>query len=415
MSALVAEKEKEQVIQINLHKGQTRVWKSEARFTAMIAGTGSGKTVMGPIWLYKQIQNNPTGFYLVVSPTYPMFQKTVLPATKSFLDKATCGEYKAADRVYVLPTGGLIFFGSADNPLSLEGVHCQAAWMDEAGQMKREAWEVIQRRVGFHSGKVLITTTPYNMGWLKTEIYDRWKEGDPDYNVIQFASVENPYYPKEEFERAKATLPDWKFRMFYLGQFAKPEGLIYQDFNASVQVINSIEIPAEWRRIIGLDFGYNNPTAAIWLAVNKDGVVYAYREYYKRGRLPEEIVQDIQTLSAGEKIEAICCDPSEPAIIEMFRRVGLPAQPADNAVMDGIQKVIGLIKTNRFFVFRGLVNTLDEMESYCWKEKGDKIKDEPVKEFDHLMDALRYGVGRLSQEVRRAGPVFSSKTFIRTR
>ncbi|MCL6611188.1 MAG: terminase family protein [Peptococcaceae bacterium] len=391
-------------IQIRLHQGQSRVWKSDARFAAMIAGTGGGKSWFGPIWLYREIQKYPKDGFLVVSPTYPMFQRIVLPRTKEFLDAVTDGEYRAGERIYYLPTGGKVFFGSADNPFSLEGVHVRAAWLDEAGQMKREAWDVALRRVGFHKGRVLLTTTPYNLGWLKTEVFDRWKAGDKNYEVVQFASILNPAYPKEEFERAKETMPDWKFKMFYLGQFARPEGLVYQDFDSGRHVVEPFEIPADWRRVIGVDFGYNNPTAAVWLAVSPDGVVYAYREYYQRNKLPEESGKEIKHLSKNERIELAACDPSEPAGIEQYRRLGIPARAGDNAVKEGIEAVITLIKSNRFFVFRGLVNLLDEIENYRWAEKHEQLKDEPVKEYDHAVDALRYAVMAVRPKARKPVP-----------
>ena len=391
-------------IQIRLHPGQSKAWKSEARFVAMIAGTGGGKSWYGPIWLYREIQKYPKDGFLVVSPTYPMFQRIVLPRTKEFLGAVTGGEYRAGERIYYLPTGGKVFFGSADNPFSLEGVHVRAVWMDEAGQMKREAWDVALRRVGFYKGRVLITTTPYNLGWLKTEVFDRWKAGDRDYEVVQFPSILNPAYPKEEFERAKATMPDWKFKMFYQGQFARPTGLIYQDFDPAKHVVEPFEIPANWRRIIGVDFGYNNPTAAVWLAVNPDGVVYAYREYYQREKLPEESGREIKQLSGDDRIELVACDPSEPAAIEQYRRLGLPARAGYNAVKEGIEAVIALMKSNRFFVFRGLVNLLDEIENYRWAEKQEQLKDEPVKEYDHAVDALRYGIMAIRPKARKPVP-----------
>ncbi len=380
---------------IKLHKGQAKAWRSQARYVAMISGTGSGKSWVGPIWLYREIQKYPQGSFLVVSPTYPMFQRIVLPRTLEFMNEVTKGEYHASDRTYYLPTGGRIYFGSADNPFSLEGVHVHAAWMDEAGQMKREAWDVVLRRVGFYNGRVLITTTPYNLGWLKTEFYDRWKAGDSNYDVIQFASIENPHYPREEFERAKATMPSWKFRMFYLGEFTKPEGLVYEDFNPGEHIVTPFEIPSSWRRIVGVDFGYNNPTAAVWVAVNPDNVMYVYREYYQRNKLPEESGADILRLSEGENIEAVYCDPSNPAAIEEYRRMRLPALGASNAVKEGIERVIAGFKGERLFIFKGLNNLLDEIENYRWKVHNDSIVDEPVKEYDHAVDALRYAIQSL--------------------
>jgi len=114
-------------------------------------------------------------------------------------------------------------------------------------------------------------------------------------------------------------------------------GLVYQDFNSS-QIINPIDIPDDWRRIVGLDWGYNNPTAAVWLAINDDEI-YVYREYYQRNKLPEEIARDLKELSKNENIEFIACDPSNPAGIKELQLVGLPARPADNNVLKGILKV----------------------------------------------------------------------------
>jgi len=39
---------------------------------------------------------------------------------------------------------------------------------------------------------------------------------------------------------------------------------------------------------------------------------------------------------------------------------------------------------------------LDEIESYRWKKVNDKTQEEPEKEYDHAMDALRYGIMGIS-------------------
>ncbi|MBC7340902.1 MAG: hypothetical protein H5U02_00350 [Clostridia bacterium] len=375
---------------IKLHPGQTRAWKSDARYVFLVAGTGGGKTWFGPIWMYREIQRHPRGNYLVVAPTYSLLSRVTFPEAKGFLDKFAPGEYKAIERCYYLPTGGKVFFGSADRPLGLEGVHCIAVWLDEAGQMKREAWDVAQRRTGLHKGKVLGTTTPYNLGWLKTEIFDKWKEGDRDYFVSQFPSILNPAYPREEFERARKTMPEWKFKMFYLGMFTRPEGLIYQDFRQEKHLVQPFAIPREWKRVIGVDWGFGekHPAAAVWVAVAPGRKLYIYREYYRQGRIAEEIAEDIKKLSAGERIDAVACDPESPANIEVFKRHKLPARSANNAVEFGIETVTGMFRNDRLFAFKGLPNWLDEIENYRWKE-GTNV---PLKEYDHLMDAMRYAV-----------------------
>jgi len=373
---------------IKLHKGQAKAWRSQARYVAMIAGTGSGKSWFGPVWLYREIQKYPQGSFLVVSPTYQMFQRIVLPRTLEFMNEVTKGEYHASDRTYYLSTGGRIYFGSADNPLSLEGVHVHAAWMDEAGQMKREAWDVVLRRVGFYNGRVLITTTPYNLGWLKTEFYDRWRAGDSNYDVIQFASIENPHYPREEFERAKATMPSWQFRMFYLGEFAKPENLIYSDFSND-NIVEPFDIPPTWRHFAGVDWGYTNPTAVVFCAQEPtSGIIYVYDEYFHSNKLYEESAMDVEKMIGDIKFEYFACDPSEPSAIQVWKQKGLPAHAAVNDVLHGINEVSRLIKSKQLRIFRVCYNTIDEMNGYMWNAE----KEVPIKENDHAVDALRYAI-----------------------
>jgi phage terminase large subunit len=45
----------------------------------------------------------------------------------------------------------------------------------------------------------------------------------------------------------------------------------------------------------------------------------------------------------------------------------------------------------RLTVDPSCVETINEFESYVWKPE----KDEPVKENDHAMDALRYGINAI--------------------
>jgi len=106
----------------------------------------------------------------------------------------------------------------------------------------------------------------------------------------------------------------------------------------------------------------------------------------------DEVVRDIKEMAEGENIDAIYVDPSEPAFIKSLRVSGFNALPADNEVLAGISVVTSYLRSNRLFIFRGVVNLIDEMENYRWKMQNDEVKDEPVKEYDHAVDALRYAL-----------------------
>jgi len=380
-------------VRIELHPPQARVWRSAARITAALAGTGGGKTYLGVRWLYKNIVRHPRDPFFAASPNYPMLKRVVLPAFLQFFDgelglsRAGLATFSKSDMEYRLASGAVVHFATAERPYSIEGIHARAGWLDEAGQMPLLMYEVARRRTGYLSGQLLITTTPYSLNWLKTEVYDPWKAGDPEIEVVQWASIDNPAYPREEFERARRTLPDWKFRMFYLGEFARPAGLIYPP----AEVVDPFEIPQEWPRYVGLDLGYHNPTAALWLALSPDKLWYAYREYYVAERLLADHARAILELSAGERINAVYADPSAAQEIAELRRMGLPVIPAPRVPVNvGIDLCHRVQAEGRFKVFRGLKHYLDEHESYMWETRGDVQLDEPHKEKDHLMDARRY-------------------------
>ncbi len=112
--------------------------------------------------------------------------------------------YKQQQGIIELPTGGKVYIRSTDEPLGLEGMTLKWAWLDEAGMMNRLVWVIIRARTAIENGQVLITTNPYTLNWLYDEFYIPWKEGkDKDLAVYSWRSIDNPYFPKEFYEKRK--------------------------------------------------------------------------------------------------------------------------------------------------------------------------------------------------------------------
>jgi len=166
---------------LHMHPGQLRAWDSERRFPFVIAGTQSGKTSWGPWWLHRETLRCGDGDYLAVTATYDLFKLKLFPElSRVFCQLLRWGSYHATDRVIVSSDGkSRIILRSADAEGGLESATAKAAWLDECGQEKfgLDAWEAVQRRLSLNQGRALGTTTPYNTGWLKTQVYDRWAKG----------------------------------------------------------------------------------------------------------------------------------------------------------------------------------------------------------------------------------------------
>jgi PBSX family phage terminase large subunit len=285
---------------------------------------------------------------------------------------------------------GTVVFATGERPSSIQGAQLGGVWLDEAGLMKYEAFATALQRCGFYDGKILITTTPYNMGWLKTQVYDKWVAGDPDYNVIKFSSLANPLYPRAMYDRAKRTMSPARFRMLYEGDFGRPEGMIYDCFDETKHLVDPFDIPIEWERSGGLDFGFNNPTAGVFLAKDGDGVYYWYDEHYVREQTLDRHAAQLTAKGGGSW--QWFADPSAEQQIAELRRRRMTVTGAVNDVQAGIDTVYAMMAAGRLKIFRTCVNGIDELSSYAWKKQDAGFTDEPVKEYDHLMDALRYAL-----------------------
>lgn len=413
-----------------LHKGQQDAWKSDARFTFIIAGTQSGKTSFIPWWLWREIQRGGPGDYLAVTATFDLFKLKMLPELRQVFEHTLqIGRYWSGDRLIELrdpDTGkfwakrsddlmwGRIILRSAEAGGGLESTTAKAAALDECGQdsYTLETWEAVLRRVALSRGRVLGATTPYNTGWLKSEVYDRWAGGDRDFAVFQFPSLFNPLFDRDEYERAKRTMPPHRFAMFYNGEFGRPLGLIYDCYDDTLRtghLVGDFPIPKEWPRFVGIDFGAVN-TALVWVAEDPHtGRFYIYRESLGGSQSTGEHVKAALALAAEENV----CGWFGGAPSETQQRMDWGAAgifvdtPWIPDVAGGIDRPYSLFRERRLYVFESCRGVRDELGSYRFKvdPKTQQVTDEiQNKRHFHRLDGLRYVAPALGAPAVSYGP-----------
>jgi len=431
-------------LSLDFHRGQLAVWDSAARFTFMIAGTQGGKTVFGPWWLHREIYG-PTigrgaGDYLAVTSSYDLFKLKMLPAIREVFEQVWhCARYWAGDSVLELkdPTTGKFWASRSDDTMwgriilrsasskgGLESATAKGAWLDECGMadFRLGDWEAVQRRLALHEGRALGTTTPYNLGWLKSEVYDRHRAGDPFINVVQFSSMENPAFPKRSYDRAAETMQAWKFNMFYRAMFEKPASLILGAWDAERGYIAPVPISPYWDHYIGWDFGGVH-MASVWAAFDAENrALYVYKVTLRGGDSTGEhavwglkqqrdawarIVQQATVIEGdAEKLAKI--DPlfyhvgGSGSEIQWRRDFGVGGlgiyKPRVSGVEEGIDKIVAILKEKApggLYVFNddpGCKSLRDDMLSYSRKVDalGDPTEEIESKNTWHRIDALRY-------------------------
>src|SRR5918997_5523944 len=84
-------------LRLHMHPGQLQAWESLKRFVVVLAGTQGGKTSFGPHWLYREIQRQGPGDYMVVTPTFQLLELKALPEFKKLFESLLrLGRYVAS-------------------------------------------------------------------------------------------------------------------------------------------------------------------------------------------------------------------------------------------------------------------------------------------------------------------------------
>lgn len=149
-------------------------------------------------------------------------------------------------------------------------------------------------------------------------------------------------------------------------------------------------IPAHYKKLYGMDVGWNR-TAAVFGAQDPDtGIVYIYAEHYVEHQPPEVHAARIKAIAGDWMVGLIDPASKQPALdgkvaLTEYRRLGLRLREADNAREAGIMKVNSMLSQGMLKFFPNVTRNLQN-EYILYSRENGKI----VKENDHALDALRY-------------------------
>ena len=169
--------------------------------------------------------------------------------------------------------------------------------------------------------------------------------------------------------------------------------------------IHEVSVFPEFKRVVvGVDFGFVNPSVCLVCGIDNDDRIYVIEEFYRPGVLIDELVKVCKQLKEKYGVQIFYADPAEPAYIQQLRNNGLSVEEALNDVQAGISLVASRLAIQkdgrpRLLVSERCVNTLMEFENYRYPETKDEkpVQENPIKLYDHSMDSLRYVVASLEQ------------------
>jgi len=360
------------------------------------AGTGKSRAVLEKInaaaWKYPGMRA------LICRATRVSMSETVLVTWERIVlgdghpAIGTCS--RAHRQTYEFPNGTTIVVGGLDNPDRLMSSEYDMVAVFEATEITQDDWEKLTTRLRnavMPYQQALADCNPAHPAhWLNV----RALEGRMTRLISRHS--DNPSVTQEYLDGLSRLTGHRRSRLFE-GKWVGAEGVVYDTFDLAVHV-KAREGP--WARtIIGVDDGYTNPFAALLVRIDGDGRMHVEREVYKPGLLVSDRVKAL----GGFGRHTALVDPSAATLMAEARSAGCEVLPAINEVEQGIHRVMQRLAVAgdglpRLTIDPSCVNVIREMQSYRWKgnkhamDDGGKYKDEPVKENDHALDALRYAV-----------------------
>lgn len=273
----------------------------------------------------------------------------------------------------------------------IRGMTAAGAYINEAVLSNKQVFTEIVSRCSMPGARIIMDTNPARPShWLKTDYID--KADGTTIKAYRWRLTDNSFLDDRYIESIKKSTPSGAFydRDIY-GAWVAAAGVCYSDFSEK-NYLKKEEIKKEkltkfW---CGVDFGWEHYGVIVLLAKDDEGNVYVLREWSAKHRSMNDwiaICHEIQQ----EHWEDILfyCDSARPDRIQELQEAGIWAVNARKDVTAGIAYVDSLYKQQKLFIVQDAVERFhEEIDSYSWKEGAD----EPIKENDDVMDAIRYGV-----------------------
>lgn len=399
------------------------------RFVSIVGGVRSGKTHSAVRKFYKRICEDYyahyfNGFkdafmhYWVITPDFPIGKVVIrdLFAAIHEVDPQHVKKWRASYKELWLYPNILIEFKSANNPSGLVSVKLNGALIDEAARLHPDAWMGgIRARLTDKAGWAVFDTSPTGKNWYYNEIYLRGDKNSPchDKSYINFVvkTAQNIYIPSGEIDEARRQLPIKWFKRDYEASFDEFQGQVYEEFNRSVHIYprSGVPVPGMFARYIaGIDWGYSTP-GCIMVFGKTDSTPASYYEletlYDTKTPVVSVNEQDTWIKRAkklAEKYPGLIFRPGKdkPEYTQELINNNLNVEDTDYSVEAGIQTIATLHHVDTFsglprifYRYNAPRVVFDERESYCWAvNRVGNTKADPIKEFDHSIDAERYAL-----------------------
>lgn len=287
---------------------------------------------------------------------------------------------------------------------SFYGSTWSLGYCDEITLFPNSIIDMIDTRLSSEHSIGIATCNPSHPEHKIKQWIDKAEAGDPNYYALHYTLDDNPYVPEAYKQRIRDSLSGLAYKRNYLGLWVLAEGAIFEFFDKDIYVLKKPPRAAEYF-IAGVDVGTKNAFACVVIGVSTGRstqmgkCLWVEDEYYwdsktmERQKTHSEYADDLVEFLEPYGVKSLYIDPSAAAFKVEMRRRRMPCMDADNNVLEGINLMTSEMRKGNIYILEKCKNLIREIQGYVWCDRAAKKgEDEPVKQNDHAIDALRYAI-----------------------
>jgi len=278
-------------------------------------------------------------------------------------------------------------------------------WIEEATEVGQNDVRQLQRRLRGRatvSKRLMLSFNPIlRSHWIFTEYFKSWDDDKKFYKDNKVSILKTTYKDNLRFlDKGDIALledeTDYYYHQVYtLGNWGVLGNVIFTNW--------TMRDLAEERKNFdnfynGIDFGYATPSAIVRCHYNKDKkTIYILDEIYRAEMSFEDIYKEGTELFGKEYVT---CDSEEKRGITKLRQLGMKALAAKKG-HGSVNFGIDWMQTQTIIINITCQNAKNNFSQYKWREDkdGNVLKD-PVKQNDHVPDAIRYAFENIMSDRR---------------
>ena len=295
--------------------------------------------------------------------------------------------FNKSESYFTFPNGSKIYIEGTDDELKVHGYHSDILWFNEFYRISKDTFDQLDMRC---SGVIFLDYNPVGRHWID----DTMKQDNSI--TIHSTFKDNPFVPEQqkkkilsyeptEYNINQGTADNYKWQVYGLGLKAEKPNKIYHNWQEIDKHIPFEEIP--YPSYYGLDFGSRSPSALVEVKFDGERSFFIKELFYTpRNELKVSLGQAIQPLIKDKKIPIICDYADDDAIYDL-RTHGYNALPCTPKNVKGR---IDFIQNQIIYLTKDSHNLWNEYESYEWEIVQNVNIERPLKQDDHLLDALGY-------------------------